>query len=125
MDFLLEDIANECEIYFSHQSDDRPFSRGGTKNIGFLAIKEKYPNDYMNMTFIFNDVDTLPFSKLFEYDTNQGFVCHYYGLTNTLGGIVVINGADFEATNGFPNLWGWGREDYIFYQRCPFSFFMF
>jgi len=116
--FLLENDLDNCEIYFSHQNDNKPFCRGGTKNIGFLAIKSKYPNDYKNINFIFNDVDTIPFNKIFTYETDIGKVAHYYGFTNTLGGIVVIKGCDFEAVNGYPNLWGWGREDFIFQTRC-------
>jgi hypothetical protein len=117
MSFILED-EDDYEIYFSHQCDQRSFNRGATKNIGFLVIKEKYPNDYQDMTFIFNDVDTLPFHKIFNYQTTQGVVKHYYGFEYALGGIVVIKGCDFEAINGYPNYWGWGNEDTILQNRC-------
>ena len=40
MTFILED-DDDYEIYFAHQCDNRNFNRGGTKNIGFLALKEK------------------------------------------------------------------------------------
>jgi hypothetical protein len=119
MTFLLEDEApGNYEIYFSHQSDDRPFNRGATKNIGFLAMKRKYPNDYKNMTFIFNDVDTIPFNKIFNYDTTEGIVQHLYGFHFALGGIVIFKGADFEKINGYPNFWGWGQEDNVLQLRC-------
>lgn len=117
MKFILEN-EDDYEIYFSHQCDARNFNRGGTKNIGFLAMKQKYPNDYQNMTFIFNDVDTIPFNKIFDYQTTFGVVKHYYGFTYTLGGIVVIKGGDFEMTNGYPNFWGWGNEDNCLQTRC-------
>jgi hypothetical protein len=117
MSFLLED-SDDYEIYFVHQNDTRYFNRGAMKNIGFLAMKEKYPEDYQNMNFIFNDVDTLPFHKLFEYRTEPGVVKHHYGFETALGGIVVIKGGDFEAINGYPNYWGWGMEDACLQKRC-------
>ena len=110
--------ATDYEIYFSHQSDTRPFNRGATKNIGFLAMKEKYPNNYKQITFIFNDVDTIPFANIFTYDTTPGTVAHYYGYKYALGGIVVIKGEDFEKINGYPCYWGWGNEDNCLQTRC-------
>jgi len=108
----------QYEIYFSHQCDARAFNRGATKNIGFLAIKEKYPNDYKNITFVFNDIDTIPFANVFDYQTVPGVVKHFYGFNYALGGIVSLNGSDFESINGFPNFWGWGMEDNVLQNRC-------
>ena len=51
MSFILED-DNDYEIFFSHQCDSRTFNRGATKNIGFIAARNKYPNDYKDITFI-------------------------------------------------------------------------
>jgi hypothetical protein len=117
MSFILED-ETDYEIYFSHQCDSRSFNRGAAKNIGFLAIKNKYPDHYKKMTFIFNDVDTIPFHKLFDYRATPGIVHHYYGFRYPLGGIVAITGEDFEMINGFPNYWGWGMEDNVLQKRC-------
>ena len=120
MNFILEG-ADDYEILFVHQMDSRPFNRGATKNIGFLAMKEKYPDAYKDITFIFNDVDTLPFHKLFDYQTEKGVVKHYYGFDSALGGIVVIKGADFELVNGYPSYWGWGMEDACLQNRCLYN----
>jgi hypothetical protein len=119
MNVILEDIPKQdYEIYYIHQADAREFNRGAMKNIGFLAMKNKYPNDYQNITFVFNDVDTMPFSKNFlNYETSAGAVKHFYGYTFALGGIVSVNGGDFEKTLGYPNFWTWGYEDNLLQKR--------
>jgi hypothetical protein len=117
MSFILED-KDDYEIFFSHQCDARTFNRGAIKNIGFIAARNKYPQHYKDITFIFNDVDTIPFSKIFDYETTPGIVKHYYGFKYALGGIVVMKGSDFEKTNGFPCFWGWGMEDNVLQKRC-------
>jgi hypothetical protein len=113
MKTVLEDLAEgSYRIYFVHQNDTQPFNRGAIKNIGFLAMKKEYPDDYKNITFVFNDVDVMPFEKnMLFYKTIPGVVKHFYGFNFTLGGIVSITGGDFEKINGFPNFWAWGWED--------------
>ena len=123
MKYILEDLnPSDFRLLFVHQVDSRDFNRGALKNIGFLITKQLYPNDYANMTLVFNDVDTLPLEKnLFHYETTQGTVKHFFGFRFALGGIVSITGSDFERTGGFPNFWGWGYEDNALQKRVLLS----
>jgi hypothetical protein len=116
----MEDIPKEDWVFFFvHQKDNRPFNRGAMKNIGFLAMKYKYPNEYRNIIFIFNDIDTLPYDKnVLDFNTVHGVIKHYYGFKFALGGIFSVTGDDYERTNGFPNFWAWGGEDNLINERA-------
>lgn len=113
MTYVLEDTSEQShQILIVEQGDERPFNRGAMKNIGFLAIREKYPDDYKNITLVFNDIDSMPFFKnVLPYKTGHGTVKHFYGFDFALGGIVSITARDFELIGGFPNFWAWGFED--------------
>ena len=119
MPWILEDMKH-WEIYIVHQKDDRPFNRGGTKNAGFLYIKEKYPNDYKDITLVFQDVDTIPTKKniISSFESSKGSLKHFFGFNYALGGLISVKASDFELMNGFPNYWGYGFEDSHLIKRC-------
>ena len=119
MKVVMSDYKEEdYKICYIHQCDKRNFNRGAMKNIGFLFVKQQYPDSYEDITLIFNDVDTMPIAKnILPYQTTKNNVKHFYGFKHTLGGIVSITCADFEKVNGFPNYWAWGYEDNSFLNR--------
>lgn len=118
--YILEDYnENDYEILFSHQTDNKPFNRGAVKNIGFKFIKNKYPDDYKDINFVFHDIDVMPCRKgLLDYETQKGKIKHYYGFHYALGGIISIKGCDFEMLNGYPNYWSWSLEDNCLQKRA-------
>lgn len=108
-------------IWFVHQADARPlFNRGGIKNVGARIVQDEYPDHWRDITLVFNDVDTLPFTAelLPDFATQRGRVKHFFGFTFALGGIVSITGHDFDRVNGFPSFWAWGYEDNCLQLRC-------
>jgi hypothetical protein len=114
MSFIMEDYPQGYyQIYYIQQNHEKPFNRGAMKNIGFLMVKQKYPQHYKNITLVFNDLDTTPVNKttIRNYSTRQGIIKHFYGYDFVLGGIVSITAGDFEYLNGFPNYYAWGFED--------------
>jgi N-terminal region of glycosyl transferase group 7/N-terminal domain of galactosyltransferase len=108
------------QVLVVNQKDDREFNRGAIKNIGFLYVKNKYPNTYGSITLVFNDVDTYPSTPdtIPNYLTSPGVIKHFYGYKHALGGIVSVNAKDFETLNGFPNYWAWGFEDNMLNNRA-------
>jgi N-terminal region of glycosyl transferase group 7/N-terminal domain of galactosyltransferase len=118
---LLSNIdKDKYKILFIHQCDQRAFNRGALKNIGFISVKNDYPETYKSITLCFNDIDTYPTTSglIDDYSTVSGTVKHFYGYTFTLGGVVSINAFDFEKINEFPNYWAWGYEDNMLNNRA-------
>ena len=104
------------KIFFCNQLEDKPFNRGAIKNIGFLICKKLYKN-YKNITFMFQDIDTLPIHNL-DLKTNRGIIKDFYGVDKALHSLFTINGADFEKLKGYPNFWYWGFEDNVLYDKA-------
>ena len=114
--------GNEIKIFIAEQShDNMKFNRGQLCNLGFkLADKEGFEN------IIVHDVDLIPSDNLLpyyfyisEYPLHLGKVNPKYDFFTYFGGVTGFSKQLFLKFNGFPNqLWGWGGEDDITYNRC-------
>ena len=108
---------NKAILYYVNQSDNRPFNRGAIKNIGAHICNKLYKN--YDTTLVFHDIDNLLiFPELYSFTTSKNIIKHYYGSTNSLGGIFVIKLSDFLYLKGFCNNWGWGYEDNVLYNKA-------
>jgi hypothetical protein len=119
MKYILEDLADNFQILICHQYDSRPFNRGAMKNLGFIYVKNKFPNTYKDIILIYQDIDTLPsYKNMFNFDVEKNNIKHFYGFKQTLGGLFCVKAETYEYLNGFPNFWEWGYEDNCLYKRC-------
>ena len=114
----------QLKILFVNQNWNLPFNRGAMMNIGFLEVKKLYPDCYQNITFVFHDVDIIPYSgmsikaMLSRFVTSSGTIKHIFGFRHSLGGIFSIMGVDFELIGGSSNCYGWNIEDVILQERA-------
>ena len=112
----------DITIYIMEQTEDnRKFNRGQLLNMGIKYGLEKGFNN-----FVLHDVDLLPDNDLLEYyyyysDIPVHIAADWdkYTFSEFFGGITMLNDKLLEKTNGFPNnMWGWGGEDDVLYNRC-------
>ncbi len=114
------------DIYIIDQNNADKFNRGLLLNLGYIIAKRKHYDRY-----IFHDVDSYPNEEMFELyykfiDKNVHYAApdigYKYIFYNFLGGVIGVNGKDFEQINGFPNtFFGWGGEDDAFYNRIAMN----
>lgn len=121
----LKNQGIDFQMYFCHQTDDKLFNRGATKNIAAKHALEE-GCDYI----VWHDIDMIP---------EEGGGCDYtypekyprhiatqisqmeYKLKyhEYFGGAVLFNREQVEATNGYSNnYWDWGMEDDDLFWRC-------
>jgi hypothetical protein len=119
----LKNQGIEFQMYFCHQTDDKLFNRGATKNIAAKhAIEEGC--DYI----VFHDIDMIPeegcdYSYPKDYPihiatqiSQMGYKLKYH---EYFGGAVLFSKEQLEATNGYSNnYWDWGMEDDDLFWRC-------
>lgn len=121
----LKNQGIDFQIYFCHQTDDKLFNRGATKNIAAKhAIEEGC--DYI----VWHDIDMIPeedggcdysypadFPRHIATQISQmGYKLKYH---EYFGGAVLFTKEQVEATNGYSNnYWDWGMEDDDLFWRC-------
>ena len=110
-------------MYFCHQTDDKLFNRGATKNI---AAKHAFEDGCTHI--VWHDIDMIP-EEGADYSFPKDNPRHIatkisqmqYGLKyhEYFGGAVVFSKEQVENTNGYSNnYWDWGMEDDDLFWRC-------
>ena len=119
----LKEQGIDFQMYFAHQTDDKLFNRGATKNI---AAKHAFEDgcDYV----VFHDIDMIP-EKGADYSYPKDNPIHLATRISQMdytlkyheyfGGAVLFTKEQVEATNGYSNdYWDWGMEDDDLFWRC-------
>ena len=119
----LKEQGIEFCMYFAHQTDDKLFNRGATKNIAAKhAIEDGC--DYV----VFHDIDMIP-EQGTDYSYPKDNPIHLATQISQMdyelkyheyfGGAVLFTKEQLEATNGYSNdYWDWGMEDDDLFWRC-------
>ena len=115
----------DFHMYFCHQTDDKLFNRGATKNI---AAKHAFEDgcDYI----VWHDIDMIPEEDggadyTFPKDKPRHIATKIEQMSWQLkyheyfGGAVLFSKEHVEKTNGYSNeYWDWGMEDDDLFWRC-------
>ena len=106
------------QLFVIEQDDDKPFNRGKLLNVGVHLLQGCY--DF----FALHDVDHFPVDADIVFGPRSTSAArspasNFEVMYETcMGGVLLINGDDFQAINGFSNsFWGWGAEDDDIYLR--------
>ena len=119
----LKNQGIEFCMYFCHQTDDKLFNRGATKNI---EAKHAFEDGCTHI--VWHDIDMIP-EEGADYSFPKDNPRHIatkisqmqYGLKyhEYFGGAVVFSKEQVENTNGYSNdYWDWGMEDDDLFWRC-------
>ena len=119
----LKEQGIDFQMYFAHQTDDKLFNRGATKNIAAKHALEE-GCDYI----VWHDIDMIP-EQGTDYNYPEKYPIHIatnisqmdYQLKyhEYFGGAVLFTKQQVEATNGYSNnYWDWGMEDDDLFWRC-------
>ncbi len=119
----LKNEGIEFCMYFCHQTDDKLFNRGATKNI---AAKHAFEDGCTHI--VWHDIDMIPEEGAdysFPKDNPRHIATKIQQMDYQLkyheyfGGAVLFTKEQVEATNGYSNdYWDWGMEDDDLFWRC-------